>query len=110
MATFSHRWYPLKLPFSYRIYGNNDAVEFGTGETLAMSSAGVRVRLMGAFNAESQIVHLSIAWPMPLDGRVPIRLVITGKILRNESGTVEIRTEKYQFRTAGAVLKAGASR
>jgi hypothetical protein len=87
----------LDLTFSYRSRGRTVS---GTGRATDISRGGVRFRadtpLPDGVDAE-----LHIAWPFLLQGVIPLRLVMPGKILKtDERGTV-LRARSYAFRTCG---------
>jgi hypothetical protein len=73
---------------------------FGTGRTDLMSSTEL------IFSADQRLeqgmkAEISIAWPVLLDGRVRLQLVIDGAIARSEAGRTAVEIWKYHYRTRG---------
>jgi hypothetical protein len=73
---------------------------FGTGRTNLMSSTEL------IFGADQRLepgmmTEISIAWPVLLDGRVRLQLVIEGAIVRSEAGLTAVQIWKYHYRTRG---------
>ena len=91
--------YPLALELRYKAV-SADMTIFGTGRTSLMSSTelifGADQRLEEGMKAE-----ISIAWPVLLDGRVRLQLVIDGAIARSEGGLTAVQIWKYHYRTRG---------
>jgi hypothetical protein len=98
-AILSSAKYPLALQLRYKAV-SADATIFGTGRTNMMSSAELIFSadqcLEGGMKAE-----ISIAWPVLLDGRVRLQLVIDGAIVRSEAGLTAVQIWKYHYRTRG---------
>jgi hypothetical protein len=82
----------------FKLVEQSNVVEMGTGQTLNLSSGGVsftatRPLRIGAY------VELSISWPVLLNNTCPIRLIVFGRILRNDSGKMACTIERHEFRT-----------
>lgn len=68
--------------------------------TLDLSSGGVLLKT-GAFLQTGQQIVVLIDWPVLLDQRCPIRLVVSGRVLRsNEAGTA-VGIMRHEFRVRG---------
>jgi hypothetical protein len=66
-----------------------------------MGSGGV------AFFADNELmpgacVELSISWPALLNRTCPIRLIVSGRVLRGAGRTAVCTVDKHEFRTARA--------
>lgn len=72
----------------------------GTGETVEVSSTGLSFR-SDAPPSPGCRLELDVDWPVELDGRVPMKLVATVKVVRVEGLIVCVEIEKTEFRTAG---------
>ncbi len=48
-----------------------------------------------------QFLQVSIDWPARLEYKIPLRLVVSGQILRNDDGQAAMSIEKYGFRIRG---------
>jgi hypothetical protein len=93
----SRNRFPLELPVRYRTLGRGPAFT-GVGWVMNMSSGGVLVGYEHKINPGARM-ELNIEWPSLLDGRVPLRLVMVGRVVRCESSSFAIELVRYQFRT-----------
>jgi len=92
------RRFAIHRELRYKLLDGATIVAYGTGETLDMASGGVSFTTgqqltLGAF------IELSINWPALLEGTTPMRLVVYGRVLRNEYGSAVCTVDKYEFRT-----------
>jgi hypothetical protein len=88
---------PIFLPLEYRVRGNDQVVQTGTGRTLQMSSSRV------LFESDRKLgpgveVDLSIAWPALSGESVALTLWLKGRIDRANKNMAELTTEQYEFR------------
>jgi PilZ domain len=90
--------FPLQLRASYRTLerGNSSA---GEGWVVNMSRGGVLLSSRHEIGVGAP-VELSIEWPSLLHGRVPLRFVTVGKVVRCDTSSFAILLSRYQFRTA----------
>jgi hypothetical protein len=95
------RRFPLRLAIRYRWLGSSAGSDWANSESLNISSSGLLFTTAGVLSP-GQAVEAFIAWPVWLDKRVPLKLVIRGPIVRNAGGQVAIRFERYEFKTATA--------
>jgi hypothetical protein len=89
--------YPLELGVRFRACSRESRIS-GAGWVVNVSSGGVLVSshhhvILGA------IVEVSIEWPSLLDGRVPLQLVATGRVLRSGPAHFAAAFDKHEFRT-----------
>ena len=89
--------FPLELPVRYRTLGRGDPLE-GEGWVVNMSSGGVLIGYHNQIRAGTRM-ELSIEWPSVLVGRVPLRLVSVGRVVRSEAAGCAIVMARFQFRT-----------
>ena len=97
----SHR-YPVCMEVEYRLlraqWGNS-------GRTLNMSSSGIcfstSERLL-----PGELVEVAVDWPILLDGVCPLKLVITGRVVRSDETQAVIIRERHQFHTRRRFGKA----
>jgi hypothetical protein len=47
------------------------------------------------------LIELAIAWPVMLNSTCPLKLIVTGKVVRSNEAMTAVRMESYEFRTAG---------
>jgi hypothetical protein len=83
------------MPFEYETADGYH----GIGLTLDVSSHGIRARL-GQKIWPGTAIRLSLAWPIPRDGNVPLQLRVEGRVIRNEQdATVIVFKTRYTFVT-----------
>src|SRR5215469_12973680 len=90
--------FPLVLPLKYRTISQKADAISGTGSTVSLSSTDI------VFNADQPLVsgvqcEISIAWPVLLEGRIRLQLVLQSVITRSEGQFVMGRVARYEFRT-----------
>jgi hypothetical protein len=90
--------FPLRLAVKYRATGSRFSSTWVVGESVNISSDGLLIAGPEAVKA-GQPVEALIAWPVLLDKRIPLKLVINGSIVRSSGDHTAIRFTKYQFRT-----------
>lgn len=93
--------FPLGLRVRFRTLGKSYPVA-GIGSVVNMSSGGVLVAFQEEISAGTP-VELNIEWPAVLDGRVPLRLVAVGTVVRCESARFAVGLERHQFRTTAGI-------
>ena len=92
--------FPLVLPLKYKAISPKGKAISGTGSTVLMSSADI------VFNADKPLgsgvrCEISIAWPVLLENRIRLQLVLQSLITRSEGQVVMGRFSQYEFRTRG---------
>ena len=101
------RRYTISLELRYKLIRRRRVVETGIGRTLDLSSGGIKFEadrpLPVGFNVE-----LSIEWPAMLLNVAPMRLIVTGRILRADYSRIALRTIQHEFRTQGLQRAADA--
>jgi hypothetical protein len=63
-----------------------------------MSSGGVLVASMLEV-IEGTWIELAIEWPCLLDGKVPLKLVTSGRVMRSQPFRFAVALQGHQFRT-----------
>ncbi len=71
------------------------------GESLNISSKDLLFASTEAF-LPGQFVEASIDWPILLDNRIRLTLVVEGEVVRTAADQAAMRIERYQFKTRGA--------
>src|SRR5215471_14780454 len=97
-ATFSPMQFPLALPLKYKAISPKGKAIAGTGSTVLLSSTDI------VFSADQPLrrgmeCELSIAWPVLLETRIRLQLVLQSVITRSEGQFFMGRVSKYEFRT-----------
>ncbi|HTM14891.1 MAG TPA: hypothetical protein VL127_18345 [Bryobacteraceae bacterium] len=90
--------FPLELRVSYRTLGRGPHRD-GTGWVVNMSRAGILVLAQHEIGLGARM-KLSIEWPSLLYGRVPLRFVTVGKVVRCDASSFAVTVVRYEFRTA----------
>jgi len=97
----SHQRYPIALDLEYKLMPQGRAEKLGHGRTVNICSGGVLIETEDPLPADSPIEVL-IHWPFLLAGVCPLKLVMRGRIVRNDDRGVAIQIVFHEFRTAGA--------
>jgi hypothetical protein len=90
--------FPLELRASYRTLGRGSRCS-GEGWVVNMNKYGVLVSAEHQISAGAR-VELRIEWPSLLYGRVPLRFVTIGQVVRCDASSFALMVTRYQFRTA----------
>lgn len=96
---FEPTLYPVELDVQYRVTSAKHEW-VGTGRTVLMSSKEL------LFDTEQTVarnsrMEVSICWPVLLDERVRLQLVIQARVTSVEGKRVRANVGKYYFRTRG---------
>ena len=92
---------PIQLEVRYRAFGSRASECFGKGTTVNVSSRGVLFTTESALPSRAQM-ELSICWPAQLNGVLPLKLVVLGRVVRADDTQAAISIEKYEFKTRGS--------
>ena len=77
------------------------------GESLNISSKGLLFTAKESF-VPGQVVEAFLDWPMLLDSRVRLTLVVEGVVVWAADGQAAMRIEKYEFRTRSDKSRPGS--
>jgi hypothetical protein len=94
------RRYDIDLRVQYKVMRRDHVAQTGSGKTVNLSGAGIACEFDQALKPGSA-VELAIAWPVLLNSNCPLKLVVTGRVIRSEDGLTAVRMDKYEFRTQG---------
>ena len=94
----SHQRFPLRLTASYWSTAFPTGLKPRTTEVLNISSGGLLLAGCDGL-VPGQRVQVSVDWPVLLNGRIPLFLVLEGRILRCENGTAAMLIRRHQFDT-----------
>jgi len=90
--------FPLELDLNYRV--NPRSVEWISGKTVNISSSGILIEAVH-LPVRGSVVHMVLEWPQRLDNRVPLRLVVRGRVVRAAGARqAAIMFQRIEFRTA----------
>jgi hypothetical protein len=93
--------YPLEWDVGYRVIHRGSVSETGTGRTVNLSAGGILFDTRHSLPVGA-CIDLEVAWPVLLDGTVPLKFVANGRIVRSSSadGTA-VKIRGHEFHTAG---------
>jgi hypothetical protein len=91
--------YPVATAARYRVLERKDTRRTVDGTIVNISSSGLLLKTESG-PVEGSRVQISMNWPAVLDGRIPLKLVIVGRVLRSDSGSAAVQIETYEFRTS----------
>ena len=97
--------FPMRREMRFKVLEDGRIVSSGSGNTLDMSSGGVAFFSDGDLKVGA-FVELSISWPVLLDDRCPMRIIVFGRVLRSNEGWSACSVDKYEFRTQARVYEA----
>jgi hypothetical protein len=92
------RRFPLRLSVWYRSIGDPVSSTWTPGESVNISRSGLLFTTPEPVN-RGQSVEALIAWPVFLDKRVPLKLVIKGPVVRSTADGTAMSFGRYEFRT-----------
>ena len=93
-----NRRYDLRLPLHYRVSPEGQASCSGTGMTYNLSTYGVGFHCRRPVPVGSHI-FMSVAWPTKYAGIYPVDLLVTGVVVRSQSGRAAVRVTSRKLRT-----------
>ena len=92
--------FPIKSQLRWVVLNRKAGPLMGSGETVDVSSSGFAFRSDVPLSPGCHL-KMDVEWPAELDGRVPMKLVATGKVVRSDGLIVCVEIEKREFRTSG---------
>jgi hypothetical protein len=94
------RRYDIDLALHYKVLGQHHVDQSGAGKAVNLSAGGIAIAI-GEVLTPGSTVELAVAWPVLLNQNCPLKLVVTGKVVRSTQAMTAIRMERYEFRTLG---------
>lgn len=94
---------PIGRDARYKLLGRNNTGGTGIGKVIDISGSGVLFTTEHPLSLGS-LLEVAIDWPVQLDGKCPLQLVVRGKVVRAEQSRVAISIERHEFRTRGTSL------
>jgi len=92
------RRYAIHMELRWRLIRRRKLLSSGSGHTIDLSSAGIMFDAGRALPAGLD-VELSVAWPVLLNDKSPMQLVVSGRIVRCNGNHVAFRMVQHEFRT-----------
>lgn len=89
--------YPICVDLHYKVISSRRPI-IGAGRTTRVGSHVIE------FEADQPVppgskVELSVCWPVLLDNRVGLQLVLSGWVAASEGNSARVEFERYHFRT-----------
>lgn len=94
-----HQRFPMSLNVEYKFLIGGHVECQGFCLTVNISSHGTLLRLPNNLPSLKSI-DLSIKWPVLLRGTVPLKLVVRGRVVRNDGDSIAVKFLEHEFRTA----------
>jgi hypothetical protein len=98
--------FPLNLEIQYSV-SHGSFRETGSGRIIDIGRSGLRFAA-----SEPQVrghrLEVAINWPVLLDGRVPLQLIVIGPVVWSSATETAMRIRRHTFKTRGAGLAAAA--
>lgn len=92
--------FPLRLALSYRTFNPSTCYCTTPAKTLNISSNGLLFEDHGTLQP-GQHVLVTVEWPARLDQRIPLNLILEGRIVWTAEGLAAMRVHRHEFRTRG---------
>jgi hypothetical protein len=99
--------FPLTLEVRYSVSHPCALVETGSGQIIDLSSSGLRFAAHGRLEPGLKL-DVAINWPVLLDGRVQLQLILTGVVVWSSGTETALRIQRHDFRTRRVGLKAAS--
>ena len=93
--------FPLALDVRYSVSSRRVPVE--TGQLIDLSSSGLRFAAQGPLESGQQL-DVAIHWPVLLDGRVQLQLIVTGVVVWSNGTESALQILQHGFRTRSVRL------
>ena len=91
----------IKQDVRYKVFGDKNSVkDVGTGKTIDMSSGGLLITTDSTLT-EGDRVEIAVNWPAQLNGVLPLKLVVTGRVVRSCESQAAVALDKHVFKTRG---------
>jgi hypothetical protein len=91
--------FPLALEARYSVAHG----ETGLGRIVDISKSGLRFSLKAPLPPGRRL-DVAINWPVLLDGRVQLQLLVTGRVVWSNGSETALRIYRHAFRTRGVGL------
>src|SRR5437879_4414890 len=86
--------YPINLQVEYKVLKNYLAIGNGTGTIVDLSSNGIAFQTDKPMTVGNYL-ELSASWPVLLDGSCPLKLVVFGKVVRNDERITAVVADRH---------------
>jgi c-di-GMP-binding flagellar brake protein YcgR len=93
--------FPLEQEVRYKMLYGQRIAETGSGRTANISSGGLWMTTETMLTS-GMPVELSMNWPVLLNDKCPMKLMIYGCVVRSNERGAAVAIERYEFRTQGS--------
>jgi len=100
--------YDLRLPLHYRVSIKGETARAGSGTTCDISASGLSFRCRKPLPVGAHI-EILIEWPAKYRDIDPMSLLVTGFIVRCDSGRVAVRMTSRKFKITMAELESATA-
>jgi hypothetical protein len=90
--------FPLTLEIRYFVSHGHAPVESGSSQTIDLSSSGLRFAAKRPLEP-GLTIDVAINWPVLLDGRVQLQLIVTGIVVWSSGAETALQIQRHDFRT-----------
>ena len=105
----SGRSYPIRVDLDYRLIGPEGVFDQGRGQTVAMSRTAVWLESDKTLRV-GVLVELAVTWPVRLDNKIPLRLIIRGRTVSADDRYAKVEILRHEFRTRALSSKYAGPR
>ena len=95
--------FPLTLDIRYAVSHRCAPIETGSGQVIDLSSSGLRFAAQSLLEPGLKL-DVAINWPVLLDGRVQLQLIVTGRVVWSNGTETAMEIERHDFRTRSVGL------
>lgn len=92
--------FPLEMDLCYRNVVRRDS--WNKGQSINISSSGLLMRTDDPL-PQGMEIEVAIQWPKKLDDRVPLQLIVKGRVARVLQSGAAIEIQRFEFRTIAVV-------
>jgi hypothetical protein len=93
------------LEVRYSVLHRCAPVETGSGQIIDLSSSGLRFAAQRPLEPGLKL-DVAINWPVLLDGRIQLQLIVTGVVVWSSGTETALRIQRHDFRTRRVGVKA----
>jgi hypothetical protein len=99
--------FPLTLEVRYSVLHRRAPAETDSGQIIDLSSSGLRFAAQRPLEPGLKL-DVAINWPVLLDGRVQLQLIVTGVVVWSSGTETALQIHRHDFRTRSVGLKAAS--
>jgi hypothetical protein len=90
--------FPITLDLHHWISQRRTPLETDSGQLIDLSSSGLRFAAPGPLEPGLKL-DVAIDWPVLLQGRVELQLIVTGTVIWSNKTETAMRIHRHDFRT-----------